>query len=93
MDYTLLTECVERRLLPMEDAEWGYEAYIVACRIRRLSDLGVNIQGIEVALHMRERLLEMQEQLEQVRTELDRMRGERDREIARLLRELSDEVG
>jgi MerR family transcriptional regulator, heat shock protein HspR len=40
--------------------------------IQRLTtELGVNLAGAEVILHMRERMLELQYELEQVRRELD----------------------
>jgi hypothetical protein len=91
MDNRLLTECIERRLLPTEGEEWEEEAYLVACRIRRLTSLGVNIQGMEVVLHMRRRQLSLQRELDRLRSELTALRRARDREMARLLRELSHE--
>lgn len=42
------------------------------CFIKRLiDDLGVNLAGVEVILHMRQQLIEMQTQLDQIRHEPD----------------------
>jgi hypothetical protein len=84
-------ECVERRLLPTEGDTWGDEAYLVACRVRRLSQLGVSIQGIEIVLDMRRRLLDVQSELDAMRAELLRLQRERDSEVARLMREMTDQ--
>ncbi len=91
LDSHLLIECFERRLLPTEGERWREVAYLVACRVRRLSRLGVNMQGVEVVLNMRRRIVEMQREMASLRMELRRTRLERDRELSRLMRELSED--
>jgi hypothetical protein len=53
-------ECVERRLVvePLTDQD-----LIELRRIRRLRELGVNMPGIEVILHMRRRIEELQAEI------------------------------
>ncbi|HWQ11751.1 MAG TPA: helix-turn-helix transcriptional regulator [Roseiflexaceae bacterium] len=41
---------------------------------RLVDDLGVNLAGVEVILHMRQQLLEVQRELEELRAELVRER-------------------
>jgi len=87
----LLVQCVERRLLPSRGPDWDREAYAVACRVRRLTSLGVNMQGVEMVLHMRRRILEMQRELAALRAEMEDLHCAQEREIARLMRQLADE--
>jgi hypothetical protein len=56
----VIEECVERRLVrqPLSDAD-----LVELRRIRRLQELGVNMPGIEVILHMRRRLQVLQAEL------------------------------
>jgi MerR family transcriptional regulator/heat shock protein HspR len=51
--------------------------------IRLVDELGVNLAGVEVVLHMRQKMEEMQ-------AEMDRTRAEFEDEIARLRRLLDD---
>ena len=44
---------------------------------RLISDLGVNLAGVDVIFRMRERLLQMEEEMESLRRELQRMRDRR----------------
>jgi DNA-binding transcriptional MerR regulator len=57
----VVQECTERRLVtePLTDAE-----LTELRRIRRLRELGVNLQGIEIILHMRRRILALQAELD-----------------------------
>jgi hypothetical protein len=57
LERQMVQECVARRLVaePMTDADLAELR-----RIRRLQELGVNIQGIEIILHMRQRILALQ---------------------------------
>jgi len=54
-------ECVERRLVrePLSAADLAELR-----RIRRLQELGVNLQGIEIILHMRRRIQALQADLD-----------------------------
>jgi hypothetical protein len=56
----VVEECVERRLIrePLTDAD-----LLELRRIRRLRELGVNIQGIEIILRMRHRIQVLQAEL------------------------------
>jgi hypothetical protein len=56
----VVEECVERRLIrePLTDAD-----LLRLRRIRRLQELGVNLQGIEIILHMRRRIQVLQVEL------------------------------
>lgn len=62
LSFRVVRECVSRRLIiePLTDADLAELR-----RIRRLQELGVNLQGIEIILHMRRRIQALQ-------TELDR---------------------
>ena len=56
----VVEECVERRLVrePLTDAD-----LLELRRIRRLQELGVNLQGIEIILRMRSRIQMLQVEL------------------------------
>jgi hypothetical protein len=56
----VVEECVERSLVhqPLTEAD-----LLELRRIRRLQDLGVNLQGIEIILHMRRRIQVLQVEL------------------------------
>jgi hypothetical protein len=62
----LLEECVERRLVhqPLTDADVAELR-----RIRRLQELGINLPGIEVILHMRRRIQALQFELQRAHGE------------------------
>ncbi|MGD9047910.1 MAG: chaperone modulator CbpM [Anaerolineae bacterium] len=64
----VVEECVERSLVhqPLTEAD-----LLELRRIRRLQDLGVNLQGIEIILHMRRRIQMLQVEL----TRWERARG------------------
>lgn len=59
----VVRECVQRRLVgePLSDADLAELR-----RIRRLQELGVNMPGIEVILHMRQRIRALQTELERL---------------------------
>jgi len=40
-----------------------------------MDDLGVNLAGVEVILHMAQRMIELQQQMEEIESELKRLRG------------------
>jgi hypothetical protein len=93
IEVDLLLECVQRRLIPLERG-WTQESIEYACRVRRLMALGVNIQGVEVAFHMRQQIIEMQQEMAQLREEMQQLREAmqqlreaHDRELARLMRQ------
>ncbi|MBN1656911.1 MAG: hypothetical protein JXA93_00845 [Anaerolineae bacterium] len=59
----LVQECVMRQIVP--DPLTGDDLQELR-RVRRLQDLGINLQGIEVIMHMRE-------QIQALRAEMERM--------------------
>lgn len=56
----VVQECISRRLVRQPLTEGELEELR---RIRRLRELGVNLQGIEIILHMRRRILDLQAEL------------------------------
>lgn len=58
-----IRECIQRSLVtePLTDAD-----IVELRRIRRLQELGVNMPGIEVILHMRQRIRALQAELERL---------------------------
>jgi len=56
-------ECIRRSLInePLTDAD-----LVELRRIRRLQELGVNLPGIEVILHMRRRMRALQAELDRI---------------------------
>lgn len=65
----VVRECVQRRLVsePLSEAD-----LVELRRIRRLQELGVNMPGIEVILHMRRRIPALQAELERLERHRDR---------------------
>ncbi|MCL7452972.1 MAG: hypothetical protein M8467_07960 [Anaerolineae bacterium] len=61
----VVQECVVRELVrePLTDADLAQLR-----RIRRLQELGVNLQGIEVILQMRRRILALQAEMDRLQT-------------------------
>ncbi|MEX0967576.1 MAG: chaperone modulator CbpM [Bacteroidia bacterium] len=63
--------CAERHPEP----KFSEEQVVLVRRVRRLNqDIGVNLPGIDVIFHMRERMLEMQQQMKEMETQMERMR-------------------
>ncbi len=60
LSHRQIQECIERRLViePLTDSDLAELR-----RIRRLQDLGANLQGIEMILHMRRRIQALQAEL------------------------------
>jgi hypothetical protein len=58
-----ISECIQRSLInePLTDAD-----LVELRRIRRLQELGVNLPGIEVILHMRQRMRTLQAELDRI---------------------------
>lgn len=61
LSHQVVQECVERRLVkePLTDGDLAELR-----RIRRLQELGVNLQGIEIISHMRRRIRALQAELD-----------------------------
>lgn len=60
-----IQHCIQFHLVgqPLTEAELAQLR-----RIRRLSELGINLAGIEVILRMRRQILELQEQIRQLKS-------------------------
>ncbi|RMF31774.1 MAG: MerR family transcriptional regulator [Chloroflexi bacterium] len=58
-------------------------------RIRRLTDLGLNLAGVEVALHLHRQVCDLQRQLAALETEMLTLEAEMDAHIQRLYRRLA----
>ncbi len=71
----VVQECIARRLVQQPLTERELQELR---RIRRLRDLGVNLQGIEIILQMRQRILDLQAELRHRESLFDAM-GEPDR--------------
>jgi len=85
----LLIEFVEREIVS-PPPRWRDEDIETARRARRLTGLGLNMAGIEVALHMRNRMVELRNEIRQKERELRRVQREHDLEIGRLIRALAE---
>ncbi|MGH2543229.1 MAG: hypothetical protein ACRERD_08530 [Candidatus Binatia bacterium] len=86
----LLIECLQRRLISLHDSQWNEHAIEEARRVRRMMALGVNLPGIEVIFHMRQRAFRMQQEIQQLHDEMARLQQLHQREINRLLREITE---
>jgi DNA-binding transcriptional MerR regulator len=85
----VVLEYVERRLIGPPDESWPDAVLEDILRVRRLQSLGVNLQGVEVILHMRRALSRHQAEMARLRAQLRQLERERDAEIARLIRLLA----
>ena len=92
----LLRQCEAERLVqPRRRNGTGYSAADIRelARIRRLrDDLGLNLDAIEVALHMRRQILNLQTELARMKRQADRRERELLTEIQTLRRHLADEA-
>ncbi len=57
--------CIQRGLVVEPLTE---DDLIVLRRIRRLTDIGVNLAGVEIILRMRQRILELQQELQRIQS-------------------------
>lgn len=89
MDTELLIKCVDRQLIVLSSEAGDQELVEAVRRVRRLNDLGINLQGVEVILHMRRRILQLVLEVEEMQQELDRLRAAHEQELARLMQRLA----
>ncbi len=87
----LLFEWLQAELVAPSEAGWDEQALETVRRVRRLHDLGLNPEGIEVALHMREEILRLRSEVETLQRRLGELQRSYERELARLLREIAFE--
>ncbi|MGD8735786.1 MAG: chaperone modulator CbpM [Anaerolineae bacterium] len=76
LSHRVLRECTARQMVrePLSDQD-----LVRLRRVRRLRELGINMQGIEVILHMRQRIEKLQAELERWERQVDWSRGEAQR--------------
>ena len=93
-----LEECERAELIRAGRMPGGSPGYTTAdvrnlARIRRLrQDLGLDLAGVEVVLHMRRRIVEMLGEMEAIESDMLRRERELQREIQRLRRRLAEDV-
>lgn len=88
----MLQQCEEEELVrprPLAGGGVGYSEQDVShlARIRRLQqDLGLNMAGVEVVLHMRRQLIQLQQQMAEVQAEMRRQEAKWLRELQEMRR-------
>jgi polyhydroxyalkanoate synthesis regulator phasin len=92
IDADVLVEWVRREIVVPSPDGWDEQAVEAAVRARRLADLGVNTEGIEVAVHMRQRMLELQAEIEALRRQMRDLQRQQDLALARLIGELARDI-
>src|SRR5712692_11215872 len=85
-----LMEWMRERLVVIEDNRWEDEALETVRRIKRLTALGLNLPGIEVALYMRQQLIYHQQQMARIEEEMRQLRRIHEQEIARLMQQIAE---
>ncbi|MDX1662211.1 MAG: chaperone modulator CbpM [Candidatus Promineifilaceae bacterium] len=93
-----LKECEREQLVRPGRLAGGGEGFTARdihnlARIRRLrDDLGLNLAGVEVVLHMRQRMLELLADLERVERRMARREWRARREMRELRRRMAEEA-
>ncbi|SRR5690606_618293 len=88
----MLQRCEDEELIRPRPLAGGGEGYseqdiFHLARIRRLQqDLGLNMAGVEVVLHMRRQMLQLQEQMAEVQAEMRRQEAKWLRELQEMRR-------
>ena len=99
----IILRLAERCNIPAETvAEWVTEQLIIiqddrldddlidhVLRIRRLTALGVNLEGVQIILHMRIQIIQHQSERDRIEAEMHQIRRDYEAEIARLMRQIS----
>lgn len=88
---TLFDWVREELVLPSSQG-WDEATLEQVQRIRRLSELGLNAEGIEVALHMREAILQLRAEIAALQQQLHELQRQHERQLAQLIREIAFEV-
>ena len=89
VDVVTLSEWLNEQLIVLSEGELNDEVLERARRIRRLTDLSVNLPGVEIILHMRAEILDYQTRIEQLEEAMRQLQHQYEAEIARLMREFS----
>jgi len=84
-----LMEWLHEQLIVIEDNRWDEEALETVRRIKRLTTLGLNLPGIEVALYMRQQLIQHQQRMAHLDEEMRQLRRSHEQEIARLMQQIA----
>ena len=88
----LLIEWIREQLITPGEQAWDDEALETVRRIRRLTNLGVNVAGVQMILYMRQQLIHHQTEISRIQHEMEQLRQLHEHEIARLMRELASEI-
>jgi len=88
----ILIEWIREQLIMPGEQPWDDEALETVRRIRRLTNLGVNVAGVQMILFMRQRVIQHQAEISRIQQEMEQLRQLHEQEIARLMRELSREL-
>jgi len=88
----VLVEWVRERLIVVEDNSWDENALEAVRRIKRLTALGLNLPGVEVALYMRQQLIEHQQRMTRLEEEMRELRRLHEQEIARLMQQIAEHL-
>ncbi|MEP7287783.1 MAG: hypothetical protein ABI947_18670 [Chloroflexota bacterium] len=86
----ILTEWLHEQVVIVQ--EWDEESLETVRRIRRLTSLGVNLEGVEIVLHMRQELLVHQSRVKDLEAEIQHIRDSHVQEIARLMRQFAHDL-
>jgi hypothetical protein len=89
----VLYEWIQREIVIRGASGWDDEEAVEAAqRARRLSELGLNAAGIEVAMHMRAEMIRLRREIAAIDRQLRELRRQHEQELARLARELVGEA-
>jgi DNA-binding transcriptional MerR regulator len=87
-----LHEWLQEHLIPLRDNQWDDEAIETVRRIRRLSALGINTAGIEVALYMRQQMIQFQQDMLRLQQQHEEMQARYEAQIRQLMKDLSTDL-
>src|SRR5258708_12646658 len=84
----VLMEWMRERLIVVDDNRWDDETVETVRRIKRLTALGLNLPGVEVALYMRQQLIQHQQQMSRIEEEMRQLRRIHEQQIAPLIHQI-----
>ena len=88
----VLMEWMRERLIVVDDNRWDDETVETVRRIKRLTALGLNLPGVEVALYMRQQLIQHQRQMALIEEEMRQLRRIHEQEMARLMQQIAEHL-
>ena len=87
-----LIEWIREQLIMPGEQPWDDEAIETVRRIRRLTNLGVNVAGVQMILYMRQQLIQHQSDIRRIQQEMNQLRQLHEQEVARLIRQFASEL-